>query len=164
MVSRGRIRGGLLAVALAATGCGESGPPRAALHPASGKVIVDGRPAAGVQVRLRPADAPDSLDALVPFGKTGEDGVFTLGTYEAGDGAPTGRYKVTLFWPDRPPGPSHAEDRLGGVYALGRRTTLEATIAEGDNALGPFEVAKPAPRPRKAANRKNASDDPDGLE
>jgi hypothetical protein len=131
MVSPRRIRGGLLAVALIATGCGDGGPPRVPLHPASGKVIVAGRPAAGVQVRLRPADDPESLDAHVPFGKTGEDGGFTLGTYEAGDGAPTGRYKVTLFWPDRPPGPSHPEDLLGGVYATGRRTTLGRPSPKG---------------------------------
>jgi hypothetical protein len=34
------------------------------------------------------------------------------------------------------------------------------------NTIGPFEVAKPAdrPKPKKAANRKNQSDDPDGLD
>lgn len=165
MVSRTGTLAGLLAVALFGAGCGEDGPPRAALHPASGIVKVDGQPAAAVQVRLRPANDPDSLDALVPFGKTGDDGAFTLGTYEAGDGAPAGRYKVTLFWPDRPPGPSPGDDLLGGVYALGRNTTLEATISEGDNAIPTFEVAKAAPRPKKkSAARKGRSDDPDGLE
>ncbi len=165
MVSRSRGFAGLLAIVLAGAGCGESGPPKVALHPASGKVIVDGQPAAGVQVRLRPAADPDSIDALVPFGKTGEDGVYTLGTYEANDGAPTGRYKVTLFWPDRPPGPSKAEDLLGGVYAQGRTTPLEATIVEGSNAIPTFEATKAPPRPKKkSAARKGRTDDPDGLE
>ena len=165
MVSRYGIRAGLVAAALASAGCGEPGPPKVALHPASGKVIVDGQPTAGVLVRLRPAADPDALDALVPFGKTGEDGGYTLGTYEAGDGAPTGRYKVTLFWPDRPPGPSLAEDLLGGAYAQGRSTPLEATIAEGDNVIPTFEATKAAPRPKKkSAARKGRPDVPDGLE
>lgn len=164
MVSGLRSRAAAFLAALVVAGCGEGGPPKVALHPASGRVIVDGEPAAGVMVRLRPAADPDQLDALVPFGTTGEDGGFTLGTYEEGDGAPTGRYKVTLFWPDRPLGLSNPEDRLGGAYSQGRRTILEATIAEGANILGPFEVAKAVARPKKAANRKNRTQDADGLE
>lgn len=168
MVSRVIRRAGRLGIgaviAAVLPGCGESGPPRASLHPASGKVIVDGEPAAGVQVRFRPADDPNSLDALVPFGKTDEGGVYTLGTYEAGDGAPVGRYKVTLFWPDRPPGPQPADDLLGGVYTLADRTKLEAAIVEGGQAIPPFEVARPTAKPKKTPARKKQSVDNDGLE
>jgi len=150
---------GLLVAALLC-GCGDSGPPKVPLYPTSGKVIVDGQPTAGVQVRFRPAADPNALDALVPFGTTDEDGEYALGTYEPGDGAPAGRYKVTLFWPDRPPGPQPGEDQLGGVYTLADRTTLEATVGEGNQTIPPFEVASS----KKAPTRKRPPVDNDGLE
>lgn len=149
---------------MAVVGCGEAGPARVPLHRVLGKVLVDGQPEAGVEVRFRPADAPDSLDALVPYGRTDEQGNFVLGTYDPEDGAPAGRYKVTLFWPDRPPGPQHPEDRLGGVYATAERTSLEATIREGEQTIPTFEVAKSAARPTKASPRRNRPVDNDGLE
>ena len=154
-----------LLLTIALIGCGDAGPPRAALHPASGKVTVDGRPAPGVEVRLRPTDDPNSLDALVPFATTGEDGGFKLGTYEKGDGAPEGRYKLTLFWPDRPPGPSHAEDQLGGTYALPEKTTLEAVIVKGENTIPTIEVPKSAVKTTKPGRpRRGSRVDADGLE
>lgn len=157
------IRAGLpglgLLVAAFVCGCAESGPPQVPLHPTSGKVIVDGQPAAGVQIRFRPAANPNALDALVPFGATDEDGVYVLGTHEPGDGAPAGRYKVTLFWPDRPPGPQPGDDQLGGVYTLADRTTLEATVGEGSQTIPPFEVASS----KKAPTRKRPAGDNDGL-
>src|SRR4051794_25148709 len=89
----------LLALALAtatasAAGCGGDGGqvPR---FPASGTVLVGGKPSPGVRVVLHPSDRLGDLDALKPSGVSGDDGAFRLGTYEAGDGAPAGRYKVT---------------------------------------------------------------------
>ncbi|WP_165068039.1 hypothetical protein [Paludisphaera rhizosphaerae] len=155
----------VLTSAVALIGCGESGTPRVALQPTSGKVTVDGQPTAGVEVRFRPADAPGSLDALVPFATTGDDGGFKLGTYEKGDGAPEGRYKVTLFWPDRPPGPQPAEDQLGGTYALAEKTPLEATVAKGENTIPTIEVPKSAVRTTKPGKpRRGTRGDSDGLE
>ena len=168
MVNPRRARAGLLLAAAllpaALAGCGEAGPPRVALHPASGRVLVDGAPAAKVNVRCRPAADPDSLDAPVPFATTDDGGNFELGTYDAGDGAPVGRYKVTLFWPDRPPGPRHPDDLLGGAYATARRTPLEATIAEGRNTIPAFEVAKPAARPSRPPAKGRRADEVDGLD
>lgn len=165
MVSVKRVRTSVLSMAVALIGCGDGGPPRAPLHPASGKVSVDGQPAAGVEVRFRPADNPNALDALVPFATTGEDGGFKLGTYEKGDGAPEGRYKVTLFWPDRPPGPSHAEDQLGGTYALPEKTTLEAGIGKGENTFPTIEIPKSAVKTTKPGKpNRGARVDSDGLD
>jgi hypothetical protein len=126
-------------LASCASGCG-GGEDRLPLFPASGVVLADGKPADGVEVRLVPADAIDDRDALRPFATTGADGAFALGTYEKGDGAPAGRYKVTLFQPDQPPGPGHPNDLLGGQFADAAKSPLEATIAEGPNTLKPFEV------------------------
>jgi hypothetical protein len=156
-----RINGpAILIVAAALSGCGDDG--REPRHPASGRVVVDGRPEAGIEVRLYPADRIDDLDAPRPFATTGEDGVFRLGTDEEADGAPAGSYTLTLFWPDRPPGPSPPEDRLGGRFSDPKATEFTVSITEGDNDLGPFEVeSTPVPTPPRAGGL--PSDDVDGF-
>ncbi|WP_435016091.1 hypothetical protein TA3x_003651 [Tundrisphaera sp. TA3] len=139
---------GLMTLLLVA-GCGGGGPA-VPLHPASGTVEVDGKPAAGVMVRLHPADALDDIDRPQPFATTGEDGSFRLGTFEKEDGAPAGSYKVTLFLPDRPlAGPGTPIDLLGDRYTHPARSGLDATIVEGPNQIPPFQVLK-VPRPRRA--------------
>jgi hypothetical protein len=137
-------------------GCGDA--PAVPLYPASGRVLVDGRTAAGVEVRLHPADRTDDLDAAVPFAATGEDGGFRLGTKVKGDGAPAGRYRATLTWPDGPPGPSPRGDLLGGRYR-DAKSGIEVTIAAGDNAIPPFEVKKaPEPALKRPASKKARPD------
>jgi hypothetical protein len=160
---RGRRTPAALAAALLlATGCGGA-DGRVPLFPASGSVLVDGRPAVGVQVRLHPLGAIGDIDALKPAGASGQDGSFRLGTYEGDDGAPAGRY--TLYWPEAPPdGSNSPDDLLGGRYADPAHSGLEATITEGENRLPPFEVEKAAApgRPRRPPPRP-ARPDPDGV-
>lgn len=147
--------------ALALGGCGGDG--RVPLFPATGRVLVDGQPAKGVQVRLRPFDRPGDIDALQPFATTGEDGTFRLGTYQDGDGAPAGRYKATLFWPDRPPGTSPPTDLLGGRYDDAAQSGLDVTIAEGTNQIEPFQAEK-APTPSRKPPARPSRPSPDGLD
>ena len=160
-------RGSVLAVSLSwamlgmAAGCGDSAN-RVPLHPTSGKVLVDGAPAKGVEVRFYRTDQLNDIDALRPFATTGEDGGFQVGAYEKGDGAPAGRYKVTLFWTDRPPGSEPGPDVLGNQYTNAANSSLEVTISEGNNALTPFEVKKGA-RPAAKPTPKSSKPDPDGL-
>jgi hypothetical protein len=141
-------------------GCaGEGGVP---LHPASGRVLVDGQPAEGVQVRLRPADRPDDLDALRPFAETAEDGTFELGTHEKGDGVPVGPYKATLYWPDRLPGLPGVKDRLGGKYDEAAESPFSVTIGAGENLLEPF-LAESAKAPAQPSSPGASPDDIYGL-
>jgi hypothetical protein len=162
---RRRRRAGLAALfgLLASPGCGGA-VDRLPLHPATGKVVIDGEPEPGVQIRLHPADKLNDASALQPFAVSDAEGAFRLGTYEEGDGAPAGRYKATLFWPEKPPGPERPVDLLQGRYNDASRSELDVTIAEGENALKPFEATKPekpaAPR-RKPA--RPAQRDVDGL-
>lgn len=152
--------GAILFAAITSPGCGHD--DRLPLFPASGKVVVDGKPAKGVEVRLVPAQAPDDPDTLRPFATSKDDGSFALGTYEAGDGAPEGKYKATLFWPDRPPGPSHPNDLLGGDYVQASRSGFEVAITKGTNTIPAFEAKVPAKptKPRTSAKVKGS----DGLE
>jgi hypothetical protein len=143
-------------------GCGDDG--RVPLYPASGQVRIDGRPESGVEIRLHPADDPGDIDSLKPYATTAEDGSFRLGTHEEADGAPAGRYKLTLFWPDRPPGPSPPLDRLGGQHANPQRTEFEVTITEGENALGTLNAESvPSPTSGPGARRGGPGTDLDGF-
>ncbi|MBI2807568.1 MAG: hypothetical protein HYX68_21515 [Planctomycetes bacterium] len=70
------------------------------------------------------------------------DGSFRLSTFRQQDGAPPGRYAVTVHWPSdtmkdedgTPAGP----DRLQGRYVNPKTTPLHAEIKAGENALAPF--------------------------
>lgn len=99
--------------ALFLAGCGGEAW-HAETYPASGKVLINGEPAADVVVELRAVgEQPDSRGSR-PWGIVQPDVTFLLTTYENGDGAPPGDYAVTLRWPSDISTPSHF-DRLAGV-------------------------------------------------
>ncbi len=149
-------------VLLLLPGCGDDG--RVPLYPAVGRVLVDGEPAPDVQVVLYPADQVGDPDALRPRGTTGTDGSFVAGTYEKGDGAPAGRYVVTLFRPDVPPGPTPPDDLLGGKYANPEASGLAVTVLEGPTELEPFRVTGAASRAAGRRRTTPALPDVDGME
>ncbi len=134
-----------LALLFLSAGCdrGLVGPT---LHPASGRVLVGAKPAAGVRVRLHAQGAPP--DTPTPYATTGTDGGFVLET-SGRPGAAEGRYAVTLTWPPptgfSSPGRASA-DRFAGRYDNRDRPFGEATIRSGTNNLGPFDVPE-ASRP-----------------
>jgi len=141
------------AAALCIAGCGAEGPP-VPLTPAHSRVLLGGEPAAGVEVRLVDAARVADVDAPRPFATTDAEGRFSLGTFEAEDGAPAGRYKVMLLWPEGPPGPGVPRDRLGNAYTNPAASPLELTVSEGVEDLAPL-VIDPAVA-KKAARRKAA--------
>lgn len=129
---------GLLAAA--AAGCGnpsESGRPD--LFPVSGRVLVGGKPAAGVTVNFHPQPASASPQ-LVPTATTEADGTFHLRTFAPADGAPHGDYVVTASWWTHSDGGDDAQpiDRLRGRYSNPAQSPLKAQITAGPNELSPF--------------------------
>lgn len=151
-----RVRPAALAIGLAAVGCGDEAP-KIPLFPTSGRVLVGSEPAEGVEVRFFDAANVNDPDRPHPFAATDAEGRFDLGTFEAGDGAPVGRYKVMLLWPKGPPGPGVPRDRFGNAYTNPAQSPFEATVAEGaENALQPF-VVDPAIL-KKAAQRRGKPD------
>ncbi|WP_169977893.1 carboxypeptidase regulatory-like domain-containing protein [Tautonia rosea] len=137
---------GLIAMGLFG-GCngGSIGEDRLPLVAAEGRVTVKGVPATGAQIMLHPSDPELIALGLFPHGTVDESGVFALSTYEQTDGAPAGRYRVTLTWPDldyQPKSPLEREelalgvsppDRLKGRYADPEQSGLELTI-DGDGS------------------------------
>jgi hypothetical protein len=73
---------------------------RVEVIPISGKVMSNGKPAEGVVIQLVPGEGSIAKAAgLFPGGVTDSNGVYRLSSYETGDGAPEGDYKVRLYWP-----------------------------------------------------------------
>jgi hypothetical protein len=128
-----------------------------ALHPASGRIQVGDRPAAGVRLRLEPLGAPTNTPN--PHATTGADGGFVLET-SGRLGAPEGRYAVIMTW--LPPtgfgSPGRASaDRFAGRYANVDRPFGEVTIRSGTNDLGTLAVPEvtrsSAPQSNKRGRR-----------
>ncbi len=123
-------RGVLLVGLLVLAGCG-GGRPK--LYPVSGSVTVKGKPADGAVVRLFPAAGGEHM----PAGVVQPDGSFKLTTFEPGDGAPAGEYKLTVTWrPAKkttmdPDGP----DKLAGRYADAGSSRLTAKVDAGPTTL-----------------------------
>ena len=120
-------------------GCGRSS--ETAVYPVSGKVVVDGKPAPGVQVAFRPLNKPADLD-VNPTATTGKDGSFKLTTRAKDDGAPAGDYKVTLTWTiqDGPNEDPRLRKMLPDSYSGPESTPLKATVQAVPTELAAFEL------------------------
>lgn len=119
-------------------------PERLPVFLVKGKVLVQGQPAAGAMVGFVPLDDPF---ALKPQAKVAADGTFQLSTYELGDGAPAGKYGVTIAWPGPNPrsnGEGDEEiqgpDRLRGRYANPQTSKWRIEVGSQPLELEPFNV------------------------
>ncbi|QEH39148.1 hypothetical protein OJF2_77600 [Aquisphaera giovannonii] len=127
-------------LALCGCGSGQQGP---AIIPVSGKVLVDGKPAARARLSFQALGAADP-SAPPTIATTEEDGTFRPTTINAHDGMPAGEYAVGVAWPaikeDRGEEIEGA-DRLKGRYASPASSGLKAVVKEGGGELPPFELS-----------------------
>ena len=128
-----------LALAVFASGCSKE-PVRLETFPASGTVAFGGKPTPGALVVLHPQQDLGK-DVPRPTGYVDKDGRFVLTTFKSGDGAPAGKYKLTIEWnklvvkgKDAEPGPNV----LPAKYAAPATTDVEVEIASGPNQLPPL--------------------------
>lgn len=136
-------RAGVFAVVMGWMGCSSGEVPAVPVFPTTGRVVFEGRPAAGAFLTFHPKS--DGGRTSPSTATAGTDGAFSLTTETKDDGAPAGEYAVTVTW--SPPvkrggelvaGPDLIPKRYGRVET----TPLRATIAETANALEPFEIVK----------------------
>jgi hypothetical protein len=134
---------GLLALAWGAISLarGQGGPERLAVYPLTGTFAFEGEPAMGAALVLYPKD--ESISAR-PRAMVNEDGTFAVTTYEPGDGAPPGEYKVTVEW-RRPVNGQHGggddlppPNVLPPAYSNPRTTPLVVAVEEGENEFPPI--------------------------
>ena len=138
-----------LATCLMAIGCG-SGHPR--MYPVEGKVFVNGTPAKDAVVVFHPLSQNATIAKMRPAGQTDATGSFRITCFQPNDGAPAGRYRVTIEWRkvavDARTGKSDSgPDLLNGAYAEASKSPLEVTIDKVANALEPFNL-QPSRRER----------------
>jgi hypothetical protein len=108
----------------------------------TGKVVFQGRPAAGAVVQFHPQNKSDPTP-LVPVGQVGADGSFRLTTYKHEDGAPADRYAVAVFWGV----PSKGGDNFDRILVPGRymnpvTSGLTADVPQHATDLPPFSLTK----------------------
>ncbi len=130
----------LLLLGLVVTlGCGRSADAeRVRTHPTQGQLTYDGQPIPGAFIVLHPKGASDSR-VKPARASVGSDGKFIVSTYDAGDGAASGEYAVTVEWyrlvkngDSSQPGPNVLPLR----YASPQTTDLIVRVADGHNDLG----------------------------
>jgi hypothetical protein len=138
ILQRARFTGPVLVLLLA--GCWGAKEERPPAFPVRGKVLVNGRPAAGAIVVLH-AMSDTKLAGLCPHALVEPDGSFRLTTYRSEDGAPAGTYALTLTWALPPrPGLEEGPDRFRGRYADPRRPVCQVEITAGPNDLDPVQL------------------------
>jgi hypothetical protein len=122
-------------IMLACVSC--SGRPP--VYPVRGQVFYSGQPAAGALVILHPLEKGKS--APKPHGRVGADGSFTLNTYNTNDGAPPGRYAVTVHWRWQNDDDDEEEgNRLPARLASPATSGLQTEIHPGENQLPAFHL------------------------
>ncbi len=130
-----------LVLCFALSGCG-SKPAWEVTHPVKGLLTYKGKPVANADLAFFPQDS-SYPDTVRPRARTKEDGSFIVWTYNEGDGAPVGSYKVTAV---------HNEigiskeavvakpNDLPPKYSTLEGTDLQITVKEGENQLPEFAL------------------------
>ncbi len=124
---------GLLLMACLITSCGPKGPPRKETFPVTGEIVVDGSPAASVQVTLTDVKGMDEKMPTVSSAMTDDNGKFAISTYQQADGVPEGEYSVTFMWGTlnlfsmQYGGP----DKLNDKYSDPKKSTFKVTVEKG---------------------------------
>jgi hypothetical protein len=133
----------LAACLVALAGCG--GQPGPACFPVRGSLVCDQKPLAEALVVFHPVEQAD-VPLPKPVGYSDAAGQFQLTTVAAGDGAPAGRYRITVeLRGPRKIGEEIVRDGpnlLAARYANPETSTLECEVVAGENVVGPLKVER----------------------
>ena len=135
----------VISLAFGIAGCS---PKRPQVYPVHGEVFWEGKPAVGALVYLHPCnDAPSNETPAKqsrPMGRVKADGSFDVSTYGTNDGAPIGRYRISLVWTESiAPGSSEEVDLIPPEYANPATAPLEPIeIRAEKNVLAPLRLSR----------------------
>jgi hypothetical protein len=131
-------------LALACTSCGSE--VRKPVFPARGKVLCDQKPAPKAIVTFHPLGTmgvETGPETVNPHGVVAEDGTFQLTTYSPNDGAPAGKYAVTIIWRTEPRSRDEEERTLLPLrYGHPGSSGLRAEVKEGPNEGLLFNISR----------------------
>jgi hypothetical protein len=128
-------------------GCGK-GSDKPVVYPVSGELFVQGKPASGALVVLRPADDAEAGNWArgFPHARVEADGTFQIESYEPKDGAPVGTYKVLAQWQSGEDGQEEDSnatprtDLIPASYFDATTTPWTADVKPQANRLPRFEI------------------------
>jgi len=130
-----------------ASSCGRSKTPeiqgKLPVFPVKGTLILEGKPLANADLVFHPTTPlPKDASQILPRGRTNEDGAFNLTTYYDNDGAPAGKYRVTVSYRGSHQNlrTSDEPELMPSAYRSPRASVLRAEVQEGDNDLPPLEI------------------------
>lgn len=130
------------AISLAVTGCGESAKPWEVVVPVKGTVTYRGKPVAGAQISLYPANA-EFPSSVIPSATSVQNGEFSVGTYGTDDGAPAGEYRVAIVWHplvDKGSGGSRGDNVLPPKLANPETSGLKVVVNSEETTLPSFNL------------------------
>ena len=133
---------GCALLAIVTLGCDKGKKPRLDVHPVSGRVTVDGKPAGAADIYFY-ADPQIAGLAAVLVTRTEPDGTFQAGTYEEHDGLPAGQYNVTVLWPTRTIVEGEevtGDDQLRGRFSKPQQPVAKVTVAEAPLEIPPIQL------------------------
>ncbi|QEG14278.1 carboxypeptidase regulatory-like domain-containing protein [Gimesia maris] len=117
------------------TACGGAPDDQPKLAPVSGTVTMDGAPLAGAFVRFYPTSGRASA------AKTNEEGKYELVFIRDEMGAVLGKHTVKISTLDEENDPFGDQGSETVPEKYNKKTTLEATVTEGDNTID-FDLTK----------------------
>ena len=129
--------------------------PRVPVVPVTGLVMIDGEAAKHLAVTCHlVGEKPETVPMSSAF--TDEIGQFRIGTFEAGDGAPPGQYKITFEWGQINLMSGRYEgDKLNGAYADPETSEFSFSLQDGEPLdLGLFELTPGKAPPKKSKSRR----------
>lgn len=124
------------------TGCGESAKPWEVVVPVKGTVTFRGKPVAGAQISLYPANA-EFPSSVIPSATSLRNGEFSVGTYGTDDGAPAGEYRVGIVWHplvDKGSGGSRGDNVLPPKLANPETSGLKVVVNSAETTLPSFNL------------------------
>lgn len=131
---------------LAIVGCGVEAEPdwKEAVAPVSGSVLVKGQPAADVFITFHPMEP--SVTGITPRAQSDSQGRFTVSTYETGDGAPVGKYRLSFSWLGVIEGMREEEyeklpEKLPRKYLNPKSSGIEIDVIDGENVLVAIDLS-----------------------
>jgi len=144
--------------ALTRAGCSKKGPhiEKYEVYPVEGQVIWKGKPLAEARLEFFPKGWSLRPYSHTPVAVTGPDGRFQLSSYGGGDGAPAGKYIITVVCRDptiKGKQMYSTANILPKQYSQSATSGLEVEVVEGKNVVPPLDLGgKPdAPSDKKSA-------------
>jgi hypothetical protein len=142
-----------MAVLLAGCGPKIATFERHSVYPVEGTVIWKQKPLVGARLEFHPLGWTLRAFTHAPVAVTGKDGRFHVSTYGGDDGAPVGKYTITIVCNDGLPGMSRP-NILPARYTLVETSGLEVEIVEGANVLPPLDLGGKSDPEKKESKTK----------